>query len=246
MEDYRLSLERFFDEFSTFKGRFLKGYTQRLERFFNDLFFRYRVAKEVKRYTDRFLASDFNLVGIFCPDETRISGILALLLNPRGEHGQGELFLEEFVNALKGLLLNPTPLEDLNDFSTAKVSTEVSTDCGRLDILVEFPNGFAIAIENKPWAGEQFQQLERYVKCLDKTYEGKYLLLFLSGSKREAVSLSGDLKQKLQREGKFLETSYGEFLKPWLLRCAKECESDKVRWFLRDFASWIEKIFGEV
>jgi len=246
MEDYRLSLERFFNEFSTFRGRFLEGYTQRLERFFNDLSFRYRVAKEVKRYTDRFLASDFNLVGIFYPDETRISRILALLLDPNGEHGQGDLFLEEFVKTLKGLLKNPTPLEGLTDFSTAKVSTEVSTDYGRLDILVKFPNGFAIAIENKPWAGEQFQQLERYAEYLEKNYGGRYLLLFLSGSKREAVSLSGDLKQKLQREGKFLETSYGEFLKPWLLRCAKECESDKVRWFLRDFASWIEKNFGEV
>jgi len=246
MEDYRLSLERFFNEFSTFRGRFLEGYTQRLERFFNDLSFRYRVANEVKRYTDRFLASDFNLVGIFYPDETRISGILALLLNPKGEHGQGDLFLEEFVNTLKGFLLNPTPLEDLTDFSAAKVSTEVSTYYGRLDILVEFPNRFAIAIENKPWAGEQFQQLERYAEYLEKTYGGRYLLLFLSGSKRKAVSLSGDLKQKLQREGKFWETSYGEFLKPWLLKCAKECESDKVRWFLRDFASWIEKNFGEV
>ena len=187
MEDYRLSLERFFNEFSTFRGRFLEGYTQRLEWFFNDLSFRYRVAKEVKRYTDRFLASDFNLVGIFCPDETRISGILALLLDPKGEHGQGNLFLEEFVKTLKGFLLNPTPLEDLNDFSTAKVSTEVPTDYGRPDILVEFPNGFAIAIENKPWAGEQFQQLERYVKHLEENYDGRYLLLFLSGSKKEAV-----------------------------------------------------------
>jgi len=49
------------------RRRLFERYIQRLERFFSDLSFRYRVSEEVKHYTDRFLASDFNLVGIFVP-----------------------------------------------------------------------------------------------------------------------------------------------------------------------------------
>jgi len=53
-------------------------------------------------------------------------------------------------------------------------------------------------------------------------------------------------KEKLKQEGKFLEVSYNNFLKPWLIKCYKECEAEKVRWFLKDFANWIENNFEEV
>jgi hypothetical protein len=32
---------------------------------------------------------------------------------------------------------------------------------------------------------------------------------------------------------------------PWLKECFKECEAEKVRWFLRDFITWIGKNFRE-
>ncbi len=240
------SLDRFFKDFSIYKTRIVLNNSQKLERFFNELSFRYRIAKEVKEYTDRFLASDFNLIGIFSPDEVRISGILAEILNPKGKHGQKELFLKEFIETLKGLVSNSETLRGLENLTSAKVLTEYSTPYGRLDILIEFPNSVAIAIENKPWTGEQPEQLQRYANFLERTYNGKYLLVFLTGTKREATSIGKRLKNKLKEEGKFLETSYGELLKPWLLKCAKECEADKVRWFLKDFVSWIEENFKEV
>ncbi len=173
---------------------------------------------------------------------------MAELLNPKGKHGQKELFLKEFIKSLKGLVSNSETLIGLENLTSAKVSSEHSTPYGRIDILIEFPNRVAIAIENKPWAGEQSEQLQRYVRWLEETYtyEGRYLLVFLTGTKREATSISESLKNQLKEEGKFLETSYGELLKPWLLKCVKECESDKVRWFLKDFVSWIEENFKEV
>lgn len=246
LEEYQQKLLKFFNDFSNLRGSLIENYNQKLEKFFNELSFRYRIAKEVKEYTDRFLASDFNLVGIFSPDEVRISGILVELLNPKGKHGQRELFLKEFIETLKGLVSNSETLGGVENLTSAKISTEYSTPYGRIDILIEFPNSVAIAIENKPWAGEQSEQLQRYIKWLEKTYEGRYLLVFLTGTKRKATSIGKRLKNQLKEEGKFLEASYGELLKPWLLKCAKECESDKVRWFLKDFVSWIDENFKEV
>ena len=49
------------------------------------------------------------------------------------------------------------------------ISREVSTDFGRLDFLINYEiKGIknAIVIELKIWAGEQFEQIERYKTCL--------------------------------------------------------------------------------
>jgi len=243
---YQQKLFSFFNGFSNLRRSFIENYNQKVEKFFNELSFRYRVVREIKEYTDRFLASDFNLVEIFNPDEVRISRILAELLNPKGKHGQGKLFLKEFIETLKGLVSNSETLIGIEDLASAKVSTEYSSLYGRIDILIEFPNKVAIAIENKPWAGEQTEQLQRYTDFLEQTYKGRYLLIFLTGTERKATSIGESLKNQLKQEGKFLEATYEELLKPWLLKCAKECESDKVRWFLKDFIRWIEKNFKEV
>lgn len=245
LERYQQKLYSFFNDLSKVRKAYFLNYSENLEKIFNELSIRYRVLKEVKNYLNRFLASDFNLVGIFNPDEIRLSGILAQILNPQGKHGQGDLFLREFLKTLRGFIPNSQTLNVSGNLNSSTVSTEYSTNYGRLDILIELPNGGVIAIENKPWAGEQREQLQGYVNWLEKTFNGKYLLVFLSGQKTEATSIEKSLKRRLKEEGKFLEISYGELLKPWLLKCAKECESDKVRWFLRDFATWIEKTFKE-
>ena len=65
---------------------------------------------------------------------------MAELLNPKGKHGQGELFLQEFIETLKGLVSNSETLKGIEDLASAKVSSEYSTIYGRIDILIEFPN----------------------------------------------------------------------------------------------------------
>ncbi|WP_457627033.1 hypothetical protein, partial [Persephonella sp.] len=45
---------------------------------------------------------------------------------------------------------------------------------------------------------------------------------------------------------KFLFTSYRKLLIPWLNDCYKECKSQKVRFFLKDFEEWILKNFTDI
>ncbi len=215
-----------------------KAYREKLSKFFEPLIFNYRVAKEVKKYTDRYLASDFNLVEVMKPDEEEISYLIKRLLDPNGGHGQGELFLGKFLETLEK---KPEWLKDV-PLSQVSVETEHLTDRGRkIDVFLKFPEG-VIAIENKLGAGEQENQLQDYVEYLKRRWNN-FLLIYLDALGREAGSIDGKFKGRLKEEGSFAELSYKEFVLPWLRECLKECEADKMRWFLRDFISWIEENF---
>ena len=245
--EYIRSVNRFFE---SLRGSYMKekeSYRERLSRFFEPLVFKYRVAKEIKRQTDRYLASDFNLVDIMNPDENKISDIIAELLKPNGKHGQEEIFLKKFLEVLKEFV-NPKWLSSESlELSRVIVDREhTTTESRRIDIFLRFSEGITVGIENKPWAGEQKNQLEDYAEYLKKiTEEERFLLIYLDGWGREATSIRPELKEELKKEGKFVELSYRRFLIPWLKECFKECEAEKIRWFLKDFVSWIEKKFRE-
>ncbi len=138
-------------------------------------------------------------------------------------------------------------MESVVELGNAKIETEHSTyKRKRIDILIDLTN-FVIGIENKLWAGDQKEQLKDYNKYL----EGKsknYLLVFLTcdGRKPSKWSISKEERAELEKAGKLITLSYRQLLLPWLKECLKECEADKVRWFIRDFISWIEKNCREV
>ena len=80
------------------------------------------------------------------------SAVIADLLDPKGSHSQGTLFLRSFLKLLKFQCTN------LCDF---KVHPEYVIPGGRLDILIEKENA-CIVIENKIGADDQDRQIERY------------------------------------------------------------------------------------
>jgi len=251
-ENYYESLDKFFQGLRNFYSETQQAYEKKLRNFFQPLIFKYRVAKEIKKQTDRYLASDFNIIDLINPDENRVSDLIALLLEPGGKHGQGKIFLKEFIEHLKNYFKETTN-EDTEilkalrqiDISQASVEREFMTYEGRrIDILIKF-SGFVIGIENKPWAGEQERQLADYDKFLQGIGNENYILIYLDGWGRKAQSIDEQKKEELKRKGKFLEVSYNNFFKPWLIQCYKECEAEKVRWFLKDFINWIENNFKE-
>jgi hypothetical protein len=224
------------------------NYERKLSHFFEPLVLKYRVAREIKKQTDKFLASDFNLVGIMNPDEGKISDIIAEFLKPDGKHGQGGIFLEKFLEMLEGQLYKGNLDKKIPSNSDVIVEREVTAN-GFIDIQITFKGerrNFILGIENKPWAGDQPSQLKRYSDYLKKEHKN-YVLLFISGNGRlpSEFSIPEEERKELERKGNLLCTSYHRFLIPWLRECFKECEAEKVRWFLRDFISWIEKNFRE-
>ena len=64
-----------------------------LKRFFSAVGSRVAIAEKKQRQRDRKEATRFNVFDLIEPDENKLSDVLADLLDPKGNHGQGDLFL---------------------------------------------------------------------------------------------------------------------------------------------------------
>ena len=103
-------------------------------------------------------APNFNPVTLLSPNEITLSEALRWALSENETHGQGRLFLDCF---LADLLQ-----EDPEQWAGAKVLAEVSTAdrSGRIDLLLLAADSTrSVVIENKPYAGWQTDQLNRYL-----------------------------------------------------------------------------------
>ena len=216
-------------------------YEQSLRNFYSVLNQTLNSHREATRRLDRFLSTDFNVFSkVIRPDEICLSEIVADLLNPSGSHGQRRKFLDAFLQHIK-----PNDLDSLLRQQPCSVTCERRTDYiessqRRIDILVGFDN-FGLAIENKPWARDHERQLYDYIRNLGMRYEEKCCLVYLTplGRDPEETSIACDLREKLKGENKLICISYGHDMLKWIEECCWLCESDKFRWFLRDFMDYI-------
>ncbi len=143
--------------------RLLDEYHQRLE-----------VYREVRRQTNREIARDFNIISVGkSVTETDFSGFFYDFLNPKGTHGQGDIFLRKFMEAVDYNALTG---------SGVTVEREYGLEGRRIDVLIDFNRQAGIGIENKPWASDLDDQLKVYDVGLSRKYPGKYLLVYLTGS----------------------------------------------------------------
>lgn len=144
------------------------------------------------------------------------SAFLAEFLNPKGSHGQGDIYLKLFINQL-----------ELTEFDTksATVDIEKHTDAissdqtrgGRVDILLTDGNKNQIIIENKIYAGDQKYQLLRYHNY---NKEAALFYLTLHGNSPSELSTGKEL-----HEGKYRLISYYTDILQWLEDCKKESVS---------------------
>ncbi len=163
-----------------------------------------QAARMVERELDRHLARRFNTFRYLRGDELGLSRIIADLLDPVGEHGQGTTFLEAMLellevapeasasgrsrNTASGRGGRAATLERLPGRlrSTADEKIRVRQERGTggrfIDITVDIPTNdghFCLAFENKPYAGDQHRQCRDYLEFLDKEYRGRFLLVYL-------------------------------------------------------------------
>jgi hypothetical protein len=155
-------------------------------------------------------------------------------------HGQKETFLKMFVELLDAKL----PC----DFTLCRVARESSTayivnNQRRMDITLNFANSFIIAIENKPWAGEQENQLQDYRQHLARKFGENFCLVYISGDGSSPESIEPILKDKLIAERKLVLLTYAGDILGWLELCYKECKAEKIRNFIKDFMQYIEDQF---
>lgn len=115
----------------------------------------------------------FSVLGIETSEVQTHSAFLASLLNPDGNHGVGSAFLDAFVREMN--------LGDLQlDTTNSQVNVEYVTCDGRIDILIFDNNKKAIIVENKIYAGDQYEQLKRYDDYAKQQFNNGYRLLYLT------------------------------------------------------------------
>lgn len=191
----------------------------------------------------------FNVLGV---DNMELShsAFLAALLDPDGSHGMQDAFLKAFIDTIAH---GGTKLE--LDTAHAKVYTEYNigniteTTGGRIDILITDhsetgsgkDSGHAIIIENKIWAADQPNQLQRYDKYACGTYSSDgYLLLYLTLDGKEPTDQSkGELTD-------YRCISYRRDIIDWLRKCAQLAfDKPRVRETINQYINLLQQLTNQ-
>ena len=149
---------------------------------FADLAPRWATAKRRQLEQGRQLARRFNVLDYLRADELGLSRIIGDLLDPHATHGQGTFFLQKLLLALKqSMPFDPGAVLDHSQIS-AELEQVIMAD-RRIDIVVQIADGssrYAVAFENKPYAGDQRHQVRDYLRFLHEQYGQNFLLIYLS------------------------------------------------------------------
>lgn len=218
----------------------MKECEAQLLAFYDTLILRTTLLQDSRREMNSYLALDFNLFSYIDPDEGRLSDLIAELLSVEAEHGQRDAFLRCFMEQIG------VAHWLANGQTTVRREVPITyppASYGFMDILID-GGSFAIGIENKPWASEQPDQLDRYRTHLDHEYSGRYCLVYLTGSGMQPTSLPAEIRRKLSAANRFGVLSYRSGLTKWIRACEKECKAEKIRWLLRDFDAFLSSTFA--
>lgn len=262
--------------------------TGSLQRFFDDLRPRLEMAQEMDARLNRRLAFRFNVLDYIRTSELGLSRVIADLLNPQATHGQGILFLKTLLCGLqRSSTKRGRPLDLTLDYgtkwevveNTVRVKVERTIPSGRrLDISVEFEDDGGrrrcLAIENKPYAGDQKDQVRDYLDFMEKEYGSQrptsHLLIYLSrtGQLPSERSIGKDRLDQETTERDFAVMGYSlesvadsgsdeprgngvdllldYSLRKWFDECRKECDVEHLRNFLRDGDEFCRRRFSGV
>ncbi|MGV0847821.1 PD-(D/E)XK nuclease family protein [Empedobacter falsenii] len=185
------------------------------------------------------LAFDFSLFQFFSIGENKISQVLAFFLDINQNHGQGDIFLKEFIKTFYE--------KDIEIKQIENVCEKVITKNRRIDVYIELKD-LTIAIENKIWADDQNNQLRDYSNFLEKKSQGNYQLLYLNpyGLEPKSKSIDNTLKESLISQNKFKIIGYKQDIIPLINNWLVICEADNVSHFLKEFKKYLEiKFLGK-
>lgn len=226
--------------------------------------------REFKAVYNQEMAFGFDFFRFFKVGENKVSKILAYFLNPKEQHGQGDLFLKDFTERIEQKLQESAYSKDENGelgtineevieqyqnailgISRTNVKTEQPIDRipdknGRRRIDIYIPlGGYAIAVENKIWAKDQPDQMKHYKEYLQKKHKQGSILIYLTpyGQKPEGISITDtDWKEGLSN-GSICSMTYKHDILPMLQIWEATCKAERVRLFIREFRNHLRVKF---
>lgn len=210
----------------------------------------------------KITGENFNIFKIFGKEyhENYHSAIISDLLNEKGSHGQGRLFLDLFLQIINkriideklnrtksGSIFNCNEIIDFTD--SLSITEKVIDDFDRIDIYLSSKNQ-NIVIENKIGAPFQNRQLKRYY---DYAIKGKdFVILYLwkklvtfdeAEFNNEPWPFGKPDENPNEVKAKTISISYGEDIKDWIELSIKECSKlPLIRETLIQYLNTINKI----
>ncbi|OCA77452.1 hypothetical protein BBI01_03075 [Chryseobacterium artocarpi] len=198
-----------------------------------------------KKHEDiaKITGENFNLFSIMNMETNERythSAIIGELLNPKGSHGQGSVFLKLFFDEVESL----KSIQEFN-FENAKITSEKYLGIvdierktgGFIDLILE-DDKHTIIIENKIYAPDQAAQLERY-----KNHYKSSVLLYLNLFGDEP---SNESKGILKIDEDFHLITYKNHIKNWLEKCHKETTDQPVlRESIKQYLHLVKKLTNQ-
>ncbi len=155
--------------------------------------FYYKLRTIYERYkTLESVKSDFNIFNIISNpyDEVNLHSIFIFSLLANKHYGKN--FLVEFLKRLDVEIL------DVNEIESFYIEREKFTNRGRIDLFISYTyigKEYIIALENKIWAEDQYEQLDRYYdfcrnyfNVTNQNIKVAYLTLFGDDPSEESCS----------------------------------------------------------
>lgn len=186
----------------------------------------------------------FSILNLTTSENNLHSKFLNELLNINGSHGQKEIFLELFIKMLQGKTYDKIELSPKNSLVfIEKPIGIVDFDKkigGRIDILIQDQtNKTEIIIENKIFAREQPNQIERYCNYAKKN-KSKVFYLTLQGEKPLSFG-------KYILDEDYFTLSYSIDIIQWLEFCLKEVSDFPIiRETIKQYIITIKKLTGQL
>ena len=223
-----------------------------LRALFDGLTPRLEAARQIEDALDVALARRFNTFDFLNTREVGLSLIVRELLDVNGRHGQRGLFLK--------ILLDRLGYSAQSGIESSSAVKEMATEDGRIDVFVRLGEDNCLAIENKPYARDQKAQILRYLVWLGESYK-EFRLIYLSatGEPPRTSSVTLDYLRKHRTHDRFKimayagaqrwDDEYDDYrldysLADWFADCQRNCDVDRLRWFLREAELFCRHRFG--
>lgn len=197
-----------------------------------------RVVADARKQTNRH-GERFNIFSILKMHRNEVethSRFLYELLNPRGRHGEGDVFLMQFLNQVLGLHISAEGRYQV----TRELATEEKR---RVDMVIETPDTL-VGIELKVDAADQYAQLRDYYRELQRRADDKKHIvmayLTLDGKPPSSMSLGG-----LSQEA-VVCLSFADDVSSWLQGCIDSSQhKPTVAYAIEQYRQTIDNLTGK-
>jgi hypothetical protein len=204
-----------------------------------------------QREQDRLRPPHFNIfqaLGHAYREVSTHSAMLAHLLDPAASHAQGVLFLAGFLDLVQGAAdsqkknLRLQRPESVAHLWRIRKEVPLPDGLGQADVLVQGP-GLLLLIENKIFAGDLENQLQRYWTFAKAQAEAQSLLpliIYLTPDGRPPPALS--IGGSTGLDEKLVLLSYHDDIYHWIQRKTAELHAISVAEVLRQYAALVRNL----